>query len=182
MAVQFDAPIKTPGAEKRYYPLNLSVPQQGAASIDVAVEGSWNSLNTVSLIDTKDNKTIPMVGGKLSYAFKMQDLKEPGRFLLAINHVASKGVDNTKEVTVRVLNNPVRSETIQALISHPSAKAKNWSVLSASGSAMSNGQINPADASVQHELNPGKLNSNGVYYLKVNFENGDSKTVRFVKL
>jgi hypothetical protein len=182
MAVQFDAPIKTPGAEKRYYPLNLSVPQQGAASIDVAVEGSWNSLNTVSLIDTKDNKTIPMVGGKLSYAFKMQDLKEPGRFLLAINHVASKGADNSKEVTVRVLNNPVRSETIQALISHPSAKAKNWSVLSASGSAMSNGQINPADASVQHELKAGKLNSNGVYYLKVNFENGDSKTVRFVKL
>jgi hypothetical protein len=181
-AVQFDAPIKTPGAEKRYYPLTVSAPQQGAASIDVAVEGTWNTLNTVSLIDTKDNKTIPMVGGKLSYAFKMDELKEEGRFMLAINHVAAKGVDNSKEVTVRVLNNPVRSETIQALISHPSAKAKNWSVLSASGSAMSNGQINPADASVQHELRAGKLNSNGVYYLKVNFENGDSKTVRFVKL
>jgi hypothetical protein len=181
-AVQFDAPIKTPGTEKRYYPLTVSAPQQGAASIDVAVEGTWNTLNTVSLIDTKDNKTIPMVGGKLSYAFKMDELKEEGRFMLAINHVAAKGVDNSKEVTVRVLNNPVRSETIQALISHPSAKAKNWSVLSASGSAMSNGQINPADASVQHELRAGKLNSNGVYYLKVNFENGDSKTVRFVKL
>ena len=182
LAVQFDAPIKNPGTEKRYYPLTVTVPQQGAANIDVAVEGRWNSLNTVSLIDTKENKTIPLVGGKLNYAFKMQDLKEEGRFLLAINHVASKGVDNSKEVTVRVLNNPVRSETIQALISHPSAKAKNWSVLSASGSAMSNGQINPADASVQHELKAGKLNSNGVYYLKVNFENGDSKTVRFVKL
>lgn len=182
LAVQFDAPIKTPGAEKRYYPMTISVPQSGAANIDIAVEGTWNSLNTVSLIDTKDNKTIPMVGGKLSYAFKMQDLKEEGRFLLAINHVASKGADNSKEVTVRVLNNPVRSETIQALISHPNAKAKNWSVLSASGSAMSTGQINPSDASVQHELKAGKLNSNGVYYLKVNFENGDSKTVRFVKL
>jgi hypothetical protein len=181
-AVQFDAPIKNPGAEKRYYPLAVSVPQQGAANIDIAVEGTWNSLNTVSLIDTKDNKTIPMVGGKLSYAFKMQDLKEEGRFLLAINHVAAKGTDNGNEVTVRVLNNPVRSETIQALISHPNAKAKNWSVLSASGSAMSTGQINPSDASVQHELRAGKLNSNGVYYLKVNFENGDSKTVRFVKL
>lgn len=181
-AVQFDSPIKTPGAEKRYYPLTISVPQQGAASIDVAVEGSWNSLNTVSLIDTKDNKTIPMVGGKLNYAFKMQDLKEEGRFLLAINHVAANGTDNSKEATVRILNNPVRSETIQALISHPNAKAKNWSVLSASGSAMSAGQINPTDASVQHELKAGKLNSNGVYYLKVNFENGDSKTVRFVKL
>lgn len=123
-----------------------------------------------------------MVGGKLSYAFKMQDLKEEGRFLLAINHVAAKGADNGNEVTVRVLNNPVRSETIQALISHPNAKAKNWSVISASGSAMSTGQINPSDASVQHELKAGKLNSNGVYYLKVNFENGDSKTVRFVKL
>jgi hypothetical protein len=182
LAVQFDAPIKNPGTEKRYYPLTVTVPQPGAANIDVAVEGSWNSLNTVSLIDTKENKTIPLVGGKLNYAFKMQDLKEEGRFLLAINHVASKGVDNSKEVTVRVLNNPVRSETIQALISHPSAKAKNWSVLSATGSAMSNGQINPSDASVQHELKAGKLNSNGVYYLKVNFENGDSKTVRFVKL
>ena len=181
-AVQFDAPIKNPGAEKRYYPLVVSVPQQGAANIDIAVEGAWNSLNTVSLIDTKDNKTIPMVGGKLSYAFKMQDLKEEGRFLLAINHVAAKGADNGNEVTVRVLNNPVRSETIHALISHPNAKAKNWSVISASGSAMSTGQINPSDASVQHELKAGKLNSNGVYYLKVNFENGDSKTVRFVKL
>jgi len=182
LSVQFDAPIKTPGAEKRYYPMTVSVPKAGATSLDVAIEGTWNSLNTVSLIDSKDNKTIPMVGGKLSYSFNMQELKEEGRFLLAINHVASKGADNSKEVTVRVLNNPVRSETIQALISHPNAKAKNWSVLSASGSAMSTGQINPSDASVQHELKAGKLNSNGVYYLKVNFENGDSKTVRFVKL
>jgi hypothetical protein len=182
LAVQFDAPIAAPGTEKRYYPLIVTVPQQGAANIDVAVEGRWNSLNTVSLIDTKENKTIPMVGGKLNYAFRMEELKEEGRFILAINHVAAKGVDNSKEVTVRVLNNPVRSETIQALISHPNAKAKNWSVLSASGSAMSTGQINPSDASVQHELKAGKLNSNGVYYLKVNFENGDSKTVRFVKL
>jgi hypothetical protein len=82
---------------------------------------------------------------------------------------------------VRVMNNPVRADAIDAIIAHPTAKAKSYSVVNASGATLNKGSIEDNN-SVQHRLGFGKSNANGVMYLRVDFDNGDSKTVKFIKL
>lgn len=180
-AMQFDRPITENGKEKRYYPLTVTVPSAGKTKLEMNVEGSWNSLNKVYLIDKKEGKTIPLTGNKLSYEFTMAATEESDRFMLAINHVNVAEKSGITATDVRVMNNPVRADVIDAIIAHPTAKAKSYSVVNASGATVNKGSIEDNN-SVQHRLGFGKSNTNGVMYLRVNFENGDSKTVKFIKL
>jgi hypothetical protein len=181
MVMQFDRPIAENGKEKRYYPLTVTVPSVGKTKLDINVEGAWNSLNKVYLIDKKEGKTIQLSGNKLSYEFNMTTKEESDRFMLAINHVNVADKSGITTTDVRVMNNPVRSNVIDAIIAHPTAKAKNYSIVNGSGATLNSGSIQDNN-SVQHQLGFGKSNANGVMYLKVNFENGDSKTVKFIKL
>lgn len=181
LVVQFDRPITETGKEKRYYPLTVTVPSEGKTQLDLAIEGNWNSLNTVYLIDKKEGKTIPLSGNKLNYEFTMNTTKEEDRFVLAINHVNVAEKSGITATDVRVMNNPVRADVIDAIIAHPTAKAKSYSVVNASGATVNKGSIQDNN-SVQHRLGFGKSNANGVMYLRVDFENGDSKTVKFIKL
>jgi hypothetical protein len=180
-AMQFDKPIVENGKEKRYYPLTVTVPEAGKTKLEMNVEGTWNSLNKVYLIDNKEGKTIPLSGNKLSYEFTMAATEESDRFVLAINHVNVAEKSGITATDVRVMNNPVRADVIDAIIAHPTAKAKSYSVVNASGATVNKGSIEENN-SVQHRLGFGKSNANGVMYLRVDFENGDSKTVKFIKL
>jgi hypothetical protein len=179
--MQFDRPITENGKEKRYYPLTVTVPSAGKTKLEMNIEGSWNSLNKVYLIDNKEGKTIPLTGNKLSYEFTMATTEASDRFTLAINHVNVAEKSGITATDVRVMNNPVRADVIDAIIAHPTAKAKSYSVVNASGATVNKGSIEDNN-SVQHRLGFGKSNTNGVMYLRVNFENGDSKTVKFIKL
>jgi hypothetical protein len=179
--MQFDRPITEAGKEKRYYPLTVSVPAVGAAKLELELEGTWNSLNKVYLIDKKGGKTIPLTGNKLSYDFNMNATSEEDRFVLAINHMSASEKAGISTVDVRVMNNPVQNDIVDALITHPTAKPKSFSIVNGTGATLNKGAI-PDDNSLQHRLNFGKSNANGVFYLKVDFENGDSKTVKFIKL
>jgi hypothetical protein len=179
--MQFDKPIVENGKEKRYYPLTVTVPAAGKTKLEMNVEGTWNSLNKVYLIDNKEGKTIPLSGNKLSYEFTMAATEESDRFVLAINHVNVAEKSGITATDVRVMNNPVRADVIDAIIAHPTAKAKSYSVVNASGATVNKGSIEDNN-SVQHRLGFGKSNTNGVMYLRVDFENGDSKTVKFIKL
>jgi hypothetical protein len=180
-AMQFDKPIVENGKEKRYYPLTVTVPEAGKTKLEMNVEGTWNSLNKVYLIDNKEGKTIPLSGNKLSYEFTMAATEETDRFVLAINHVNVSEKSGITATDVRVMNNPVRADVIDAIIAHPTAKAKSYSVVNASGATVNKGAIQDNN-SVQQRLGFGKSNANGVMYLRVDFENGDSKTVKFIKL
>jgi hypothetical protein len=180
-AMQFDRPIVNNGKEKRYYPLTVTVPEAGKTKLELDVEGVWNSLNTVYLIDKKEGKTIPLSGKKLSYEFNMTTTNEEDRFILAFNHVNVSEKSGITTTDVRVMNNPVRSDLIDAIIAHPSAKAKSYSIVNGSGATLNRGSIQDNNG-VQHQLGFGKSNANGVMYLRVDFENGDSKTVKFIKL
>jgi hypothetical protein len=180
-AMQYDKPIVENGKEKRYYPLTVTVPEAGKTKLEMNVEGTWNSLNKVFLIDNKEGKTIPLSGNKLSYEFTMAATEESDRFVLAINHINISEKSGITATDVRIMNNPVRSDVIDAIISHPSAKAKSYSVVNASGATVNKGSIQDNN-SVQQRLGFGKSNANGVMYLRVDFENGDSKTVKFIKL
>ena len=179
--MQFDKPIVKNGQEKRYYPLTVTVPEAGKTKLEMDVEGAWNSLNTVYLIDRKEGKTIPLSGKKLSYEFNMTTTQEEDRFILAFNHVNVGEKSGITATDVRVMNNPVRSDVIDAIIAHPSAKAKSFSIVNGSGATLNRGSLQDNN-SVQHRLGFGKSNANGVMYLRVDFENGDSKTVKFIKL
>ena len=75
-AMQFDAPIKEAGSERRYYPLRVTTPAVGQTKIEVSPEGDWNPLNSVSLIDKKDGRTYLLQNGTLSHSFDMTSLKE----------------------------------------------------------------------------------------------------------
>jgi hypothetical protein len=181
LVMQYDRPIAEAGKEKRYYPLKVTVPSAGKTKLDLELEGNWNSLNTVYLIDKKEGKTVPLSGNKLSYDFNMVNTVENDRFILAVNHVNVANKSGIVATDVRVMNNPVRSDVIDAIIAHPSAKAKSYSIVNGSGATLNRGSIQDNN-SVQHQLGFGKSNANGVMYLRVDFENGDSKTVKFIKL
>lgn len=179
--VQYDRPIMENGKEKRIYPLIVTVPSSGKATINLEGSSNWNSLNRVYLIDKKEGKTIPVVGNSLTYEFNMATTKEADRFLLAINHVKMEENTGAKSIDVRVINNPIQQDVIDALITHPTAKPKAYSVVNGSGATLNRGAISN-DNSIQHRLGFGKSNASGTFYLKVDFENGDSKTVKFIKL
>jgi len=180
-AMLFDRPITEAGIEKRYYPLKVTSPAEGPTSLELWTEGAWNPLNSVSLIDRKEGRTLLLRGGRLNYGFDMGALKEEGRFVLAVNHLKVDRESLTPSFEVKLLGNPVSTPVLDLLVSHPNSQAQRWSVLDITGRVIGAGAFGNGSADVQHRLSVPGLRSAGSYLLKVEMENGDEKLLRFVR-
>ena len=180
-SIQFDAPIVEASLEKRYYPLKVTSPSPGQTTMELWTSGAWNPLNSVSLIDSKEGKTILMQGGRLTYPFNMSSLKEEDRFILAINHVAvdKDGVAPGRQL--RLLGNPVTSEKIDLLLAHPTAKPRHWELSSMQGAKVAEGSFQVMEGNVQYGLNAPGMRASGVYVLRVELDNGEVETVRVMR-
>lgn len=179
-AMQFDRPITESGTEKRYYPLIVTAQVKGSSSLSLQTEGKWNPLNSVSLIDTKEGKTLLMKGGQLTHSFNLDELKSEGRFILAINHVKLSADGQSPAFEVKALGNPVTTSVIDLLISHPTAAAKRWRVIDATGRETGTG-VFAAGAGIQHRLTVPGMRNPGAYVVQVEMENGETQQVRILK-
>ena len=177
-AVQFDAPIRQAGTEKRYFPLTVTSPAVGQTRLEIAPEGDWNSLNTISLIDTKEGKTILMQGGTLTHSFNMPSKKEEGRFILAINHVKMDKITGMPNAQLRLLFNPVTGQRIDLLIAHPTARPLRWELSSIQGVKVTDGQFSLSDGNVQYGLMVPAMRASGLYVLRVELDNGEIRTIK----
>ena len=179
LEMQFDRPVVETGKEKRYYPLKVTGIATGPASLTLRTEGNWNALNSVSLIDHLEGKTLLMRGNELRYDFRLESLKTEGRFMLAINHVKldSDGVSPAFEV--KLLGNPVSGDRLDMLVTHPAAKASQWMVLNAAGQQIAAGRF-ADDAGIQYQLTVTGLRNPGTYILKVQMDNGEERVVPFI--
>ena len=137
-AMQFDAPIRQAGKEKRYYPLTVTTPNAGETLITLAREGNWDASNSISLIDLADHRTIIMTGDTLQYRFRMDQKKISGRFMVAVNHVPISPVN---EITIKALGNPVTTPDIDVIITHPNAKPNRWVLTSVNGAKIGEGNF-----------------------------------------
>lgn len=178
-AMQYDAPIEETGKEKRYYPLKVTGITTGATSLTLRTEGSWNALNSVSLIDHQEGKTMLMRGNELRYDFQLESLKSEGRFTLAINHVKLDADGQLPVFDVKLLGNPVSGDRLDMIVAHPSAQASRWTVLNAAGQQVAAGRF-AADAGVQHRVTVPGMRQTGTYLLKVQMDNGEEKIVPFI--
>ena len=180
-SIQFDAPISEASVEKRYYPLQVTSPSPGQTTMELWTAGAWNPLNSVSLIDSKEGKTILMQGGRLTYPFNMSSLKEEDRFILAINHVAVDKDAGVPGKQLRLLGNPVTSEKIDLLLAHPKARPKRWELSSMHGSKVAEGRFEVTEGNVQYGLQAPGMRASGVYVLRVELDNGEVETVRVMR-
>jgi hypothetical protein len=180
-AVQFDAPISEAGKEKRYYPLTVTSPAVGQTLLEISSEGDWNPMNTVSLIDTKEGKTILMAGGTGSYKFNITSKKEEGRFILAINHVQADKATGMPGAQLRLLGNPVTGDRIDLLLSHPTASPLRWELRSIQGAKVAAGQFSLSDGNVQYGLKVPGMRASGLYVLRVELDNGEVQTIKVVR-
>ena len=180
-AMLFDRPISETGVEKRYYPLRITSPAAGQTKLELRTEGDWNPLNSVSLIDSKEGRTILMQGGRLIYLFKMETLKDEGRFLLAINHVAVDKEGGVPGRQLRLLGNPVTAEKIDLLLAHPTAKPKRWELSTMQGAKVAEGRFEPTEGNVQYGLQAPGMRASGVYVLRVEMDNGEVQTVQVMR-
>jgi len=179
-AVQFDASVSEVGVERRYYPLRVTTPLAGPTVLEVSLEGDWNPMNSVSLIDTKVGRTLLLDGG-IRYEFQMQSLREEGRFLVAVNHVKVDGNGKLPGFDVRVLGNPVRGQVLDMLITHPKAQPRHWTVVDLSGRTVGSGDFFNGRSDVQHRLEVPSMRQPGMYVLKVQMDNGEEKLVKVVR-
>jgi hypothetical protein len=180
-ALLFDPPIATTGLEKRYYPLKLTSPAKGATTLELWTEGSWNPLNSVTLIDKKEGKTLLLKDGKISYPFTMEELKSEDRFILAINHVKADATGKMTGFEIKMMGNPVTSDRIELMVIHPSAKVKHWSVMTMNGQQVGTGSFLQGDESIQHRLTVPDMRLPGQYILRVMMDNGEEKAVKFIR-
>jgi hypothetical protein len=180
-AMQFDRPIAGAGVEKRYYPLLVTSPAFGETTLELWTTGSWNPLNSVSLIDTKTGRTMLLRGGRLNYAFVMDSLKSEGRFLLAINHVKVDRESGLPASEMKLLGNPVQGEVLDLILTHPTAQPRQWSVLDMTGRTLATGRFVQAASDVQHRLRVPGLRIAGSYLLQVEMDNGERRQLRFLK-
>jgi hypothetical protein len=178
-AMQYDAPIAETGKERRYYPLKVTGITTGATSLTLRTEGSWNALNSVSLIDHQEGKTMLMRGNELRYDFQLESLKSEGRFTLAINHVKLDADGQLPVFDVKLLGNPVSGDRLDMIVAHPSAQASRWTVLNAAGQQVAAGRFT-TDAGVQHRVTVPGMRQTGTYLLKVQMDNGEEKIVPFI--
>jgi len=182
LAVQFDLPIREAGMERRYYPMQVSTPSVGETTVDISIEGKWNPRNTVCLIDTKERKTYALQYGNLTHTFRMNTLKEQGRFILAVNHV-TQWVDGSQEgIPMRLLGNPVSTGRIDLLMAYPWVRAKRWSLTSAQGLKVAEGQFPAADGNLQYSLPVPAMQTPGVYVLRVEMDDNKVHAVQVVRL
>jgi hypothetical protein len=180
-AMQFDRPIAAAGVEKRYYPLRVTTPAVGETTLELWTTGSWNPLNSVSLIDTKTGRTLLLRGGRLNYAFQMDSLKAEGRFLLAINHVKVDKETGLPASEMKLLGNPVPGEVLDLILTHPTAQPRQWSVLDMTGRTLVSGRFAQGASDVQHRLPVPGLRTTGSYVLQVEMDNGERRQLRFLK-
>lgn len=180
-ALLFDAPLKEIGTEKRYYPLKVTSPAKGATSLELWTEGTWNSANSVALIDQQEGKTLLLKDGRLSYPFQMDALKSEGRFVLAINHLKADATGMPAVFDVKLLGNPVISDRLDLIVLHPSAKPKHWSVVAINGQQIGSGSFPNGEASVQHRLTVPAMRQTGHYVLRVEMDNGETQLVKFIR-
>jgi hypothetical protein len=179
-AMQYDRPITETGREKRYYPLRVTGIVTGATSLTLRTEGSWNPLNSVSLIDHQEGKTLLMRGNELRYDFQLESLKTEGRFTLAINHVKLDADGQSLAFDVKLLGNPVTSDRLQLLVTHPTAAARTWRVIASDGRLVGQGNLQQS-SSVQHSITVPAMRNTGSYLLQVEMDNGDMKSVPFLR-
>ena len=139
-------------------------------------------MHSVALIDQKAGRTITilMQGGTLKYTIKLEELKSEGRFLLAINHIKLDADGQLPGFDVKALGNPVTGNTIDLLLTHPTATAKRWRVVDAMGREADVG-VFATDAGVQHRLTVTGMRNPGVYVLQVEMDNGETKQLRILK-
>jgi hypothetical protein len=178
-SMHFDAPLQT--GEKRYYPVAVTTPQVGPTTLEIQSEGAWNPLNSVSLIDTREGKTVLMQGGRLSYGFKMDVLKDESRFLLAVNHVVVEKDGGMPGRQLRLLGNPVTGDRIEMLLTHPTARPKRWELSSMNGAKVAEGSFAVTDGNIQYALQASGMRASGVYVLKVEMDNGEVQTVQVMR-
>jgi hypothetical protein len=179
--VQFDVPIAESGREKRYYPLRVTTPQVGETTIEVSTEGRWDAQNSVSLMDTKEGKTMLLQGDRLRYTFPMGSLKEEGRFVLAINHVSVEKDGKVPGSLLRLLGNPVTTDRIDLLLAHPTARPLRWELSSMNGAKVAEGEFGVTAGNVQYRLPVPGMRQSGVYVLRVEMDNGDEEVVRVLR-
>ena len=179
-AMQYDRPISEAGKEKRYYPLRVTGIVAGATSLTLRTEGSWNPLNSVSLIDHQEGKTMLMRGNELRYDFQLESLKTEGRFTLAINHVKLDADGQTPAFEVKLLGNPVTSDRLQLLVTHPTAAARAWRVMASDGRLVGQGNLQQS-SSVQHSITVPAMRNAGSYLLQVEMDNGELKSIPFLR-
>jgi hypothetical protein len=180
-AVQFDVPIAESGREKRYYPLRVTTPQVGETTIEISTEGRWDAQNSVSLMDTKEGKTMLLQGDRLRYTFPMGSLKEDGRFVLAINHVSVEKDGKVPGSLLRLLGNPVTTDRIDLLLAHPTARPLRWELSSMNGAKVAEGEFGVTAGNVQYRLPVPGMRQSGVYVLRVEMDNGDVEVVRVLR-
>ena len=178
-SMHFDAPLTV--GEKRYYPLTVTSPAPGQTTLELRPEGSWNPLNSVSLIDTRESKTILMQGGVISYSFHMPNLKESGRFLLAVNHVSLAKDGAVPAHMLRLLRNPVMGERIDLLLSHPTARPKRWELSGINGGKVAEGSFTLSEGNIQYGLKAPGMRATGVYVLRVEMDNGEVQTLQVMR-
>lgn len=179
-AMQYDRPITETGREKRYYPLRVTGIVTGATSLTLRTEGSWNPLNSVSLIDHQEGKTLLMRGNELRYDFQLESLKTEGRFTLAINHVKLDADGQSPAFDVKLLGNPVTSDRLQLLVTHPTAAARTWRVIASDGRLVGQGNLQQS-SSVQHSITVPAMRNTGSYLLQVEMDNGELKSIPFLR-
>jgi Passenger-associated-transport-repeat len=177
-SMQFDAPLTT--GEQRYYPLAVTTPALGETTIEINSEGRWSNMHSVALIDQKAGKTILMEDGMLKYKFKLEELKSEGRFLLAINHIKLDADGQLPGFEVKALGNPVTGNTIDLLLTHPTASAKAWRVIDITGREAGVGTF-AKDAGIQHRLTVPGMRNPGVYVVQVTMDNGETQQLRILK-
>jgi hypothetical protein len=180
LEMQFDRPISEAGREKRYYPLRVTGISSGSASLALRAEGNWNPLNSISLIDHKEGKTLLMRGNELRYDFQLESLKTDGRFTLAINHVTLDADGQSPVFDVKLLGNPVTGDRLQLLVTHPSANARQWRIISTDGQLLGRGNFQQ-DAGIQHGITVPAMRNAGSYLLQVEMDNGELKSVPFLR-
>jgi autotransporter-associated beta strand protein len=180
-AMQFDRPIAEAGVETRYYPLRVTSPAVGETTLELWTTGSWSPLNSVSLIDNQTGRTILLRGGRTSYAFRMEALREEGRFVLAINHVKVDGATGLPVSEMKLLGNPVRGEVLDLMLTHPTSQPRQWSVVDMTGRTVASGRFGNGASDVQHRLPVAGLRATGHYVLQVEMENGERTQLRFLK-
>lgn len=180
-AMQYDAPISETGIGQRHYALQVTSPSPGATTLEVWSDGAWNPFNTVSLIDTKEGKTILMKDGKLTYPFTMDGTKTADRFKLMINQVRLGDDGVSPQSEVKLLGNPVTISRLDLLITHPTSKPASWRILSMDGKEMGRGRFDANQTGIQYRILMPAVRNTGTYVINIEMDNGEKKSIQFIR-